>query len=98
DAGLVIHAGVEEDIPKQMIREWRLLELLRESSKAGPMVRHRAAAMRNHEAQLRKVVEEIRGQALHERGRVGVEIMRPRRVEARIAARAHMNNRRAAVL
>ena len=58
------------------------------------MIRHRAAAMRNHETQGGEVMEQVRGQALHEGGGIRVQIMRAGGMETCIAARADVNHRR----
>jgi hypothetical protein len=54
DARLVVDAGVEEDVVQQVVFEQRLLHLLRQAAKAPPVVGHRAAAVRDHEAQRRE--------------------------------------------
>ena len=71
---------------QQVLLQQRLLHLLRQPAKTAPVIRHRAAAMRDQELQCRKVLEQIRGQALHECRRVGIEVMRAGGVEAGIAA------------
>ena len=50
------------------------------------MIRHGAAAVRNDEAQRREVLEQIALDQLHERGRVGVDVMRAGGVETGVAA------------
>jgi hypothetical protein len=98
DAGLVIHAGVEEHVVRQLIFQRRLLHFLRQTAETSPVIRDCAAPMRNDETQRREVMEEVRREALHERGRIGIQVARARRMEARIAARAHVNHRGYVVL
>ncbi len=50
--------------------------------------------MRDDEAQRRKVAEQIAFDELHERRRVGVDVMRTRRMEVRIARRRYVDHRR----
>src|SRR5208282_3612949 len=57
DARLMIDASVEEDVLQKMLLEQRLLKLLREPAVAAPVIGGCAAAMRNDEAQRRKVPE-----------------------------------------
>ena len=49
--GLVIDAGVEEDVVANQLDERRPLHVLREPAVAPPVIRHGAAAVRNDEAQ-----------------------------------------------
>ena len=56
------------------------------------MIRHRPAAVRNDEAQRRKILEQIGGQKLHERRGVGVDVVRAGRVEAGVAGRADVHH------
>ena len=59
------------------------------------MIRHGAAAVRNDQLQLRKILEQIRRHHLHERHGVGREIVRARRLEIRRVARlADVDHRR----
>ena len=69
-----------------MVAQQRLLHLLREAAVATPVIGRGAAAMRDDEAQGRKILEEIALDQLHDRGRVGVDVMRAGRMEAGIAA------------
>ena len=46
DAGLVIDAGVEEDIVAHHLIQRRPVQILREAPIAAPMIGRRAAAMR----------------------------------------------------
>ena len=59
DAGLVVDAGVEEDVLQQVVLQQRLLQLLRQAAEAPPVVGHRAAAVRDDEAQRREVLEQV---------------------------------------
>ena len=63
------------------------------------MIRHGAAAVRNDQLQLRKILEQIRRHHLHERHGVGGEVVRARRLEVRRVARlADVDHRRHAEL
>ncbi|CCD95517.1 hypothetical protein BRAO375_4360016 [Bradyrhizobium sp. ORS 375] len=93
DARLVIHAGVEEDVVEQVILQQRLLQLLGEPAEPAPVIRHGAAAMRDQELEGREVLEQVRGQALHECRGVGIEIMRAGGVEAGVAAGRDVDHR-----
>jgi hypothetical protein len=94
----VIDAGVEEDVVQQVVFQQRLLQLLRQAAITAPVVRRRAAAVRDDELQRREVLEEVTLDQLHERRRVGVDVVRAGRVEARVAARADVDHRRDVVL
>ena len=76
----------------------RLLQLLRQATVAAPVVRRRAAAVRDDELQGREVLEQVALDQLHERGGVGVDVVRAGGVEARVAAGADVDHRRDAVL
>src|ERR1035437_7937752 len=92
DTRLVINAGVEEDIVQQVILQQRLFQLLRQTAEASPVIGHRAAAMRNQEFQPREVLEQVRGQALHEGRGVGVQVMRAGGVKAGVAAGGNVDH------
>ena len=92
--GLVVDAGVEEHVVEQLLLQRRPLHVLRQPAVAAPVVRHRAAAVRNDELQRREILEEVRRQELHERGRVAVDVVRAGGVEVRVARRAHVDHRR----
>ena len=94
DAGLVIDAGVEEHVLHHVLRERRPLEHVGQAAIAAPVIRHGAAAVRDDEAQRRKVLEQIALDELHERGRVGVDVVRAGRVEVGIARRRDVDHRR----
>src|SRR5690606_752962 len=47
-----------------------------EPSEAAPMIRHRPAAVRNDQLEIREILEDVRRHQLHERDRVGAEIVR----------------------
>ena len=79
-------------------RQQRLLQLLRQAAEASPVVGHRAAAVRDQEAQRRKLLEQVRREALHEGRRVGVQVMRAGGVKGRVAAGADVDHRRDVVL
>ena len=59
---LVIDAGVEEDVVRESARAsgGRFMSCA-EPAVAAPVVRHRAAAVRDDEAQRREILEQIRG-------------------------------------
>jgi hypothetical protein len=98
DAGLVVDAGVEVDVAQDVFLQWRFAECHRQSAEAPPVVRHRAAAVRNDEAQGGEVREQVALDELHERRGVGVEVVRAGGVEGRVDARADMDHRRDVVL
>ncbi len=85
DSGVVIDASVEEDVAQQMVEQGLLPDRQTESAKAAPVEWDRATTMRNHELERRKVLEEIALYQLHERRRIGIEVVRPRVVKGRIA-------------
>src|SRR4051794_13959311 len=72
DARQVIHAGVEIDILEQQLLERRPLHVLRQAPVPAPVIRHRAAAMRDDEFERRKILEQVRRDELHEGGGVAV--------------------------
>src|SRR5882757_7855159 len=88
----MVHAGVEEDVVEESLSRRRLLQLLGEAAKSAPMVGHRAAAVRNNEAQLRKAAEDVTRQALHEGSGIGIQVMCAGGVKAGIAAGADMHH------
>ena len=94
DARLVVHARVEEDIVADHVGEQRALHVLREAAIPAPVIRHAAAAVRDDHAQGREVLEEIGLDELHERRRVGIDVVRAGRVEVRIARRADVHHGR----
>ena len=49
DAGLMVDAGVEEDVVANHVGEQRPLHVLREAAIAAPVIRHGAAAVRDDE-------------------------------------------------
>ena len=57
--GLVVDAGVEEDVVADQVGERRPLHVLRQAAIAAPVVRHGAAAVRNDHPQRREVLEQI---------------------------------------
>jgi hypothetical protein len=77
-----------------MLTQQRLLQHLRKSAIPAPVIGCCTAAMRNYEAQRREVLEQIALDELHDGGRVGVDVMRPGRVEAGVAARGYMDHGR----
>ena len=94
DAGLVVDAGVEENIVAQDLGELRLAVIERDAAKAAPMERHRAAAVRNDEFQLGERLEQVRQEHLHEHHGIGVEIIRAGGVHRRIAAARDVDHAR----
>ena len=49
----------QEDVVEQMVLEQRLLQLLRETAKAAPVVWRRPAAVRDDDTQSREVLEQV---------------------------------------
>jgi hypothetical protein len=98
DARLVVDAGVKEDVVQQVVFEQRLFHFLRQPTEAAPVVRHRAAAVRNDKAQRGEISEQVRGQALHEGGGVRVQVVRAGGVEGAVAAGGHVHHGRDVVL
>src|SRR5262249_50421109 len=94
DAGLVIDAGVEEHVVQQVVLQQRLLEILGDPAIAAPVVGRSPAAVGNDELEARKVLEEVAGDQLHERGRVAADVVAAGRVEVGIARHAHVDHRR----
>src|SRR3984893_9758421 len=92
DAGQMIDAGIEIDVPEQMLFQRRPLQILGDAAIAAPMIRHRAAAMRNDQLQGRKILEQVRGDELHEGGGVAVDVVRAGGVEIRVARGADMDH------
>src|SRR5204863_6483730 len=84
-SGIVIHAHVEEVIVTNQVDQSWPLHVLRESAIAPPVIRNGPSAVRNDEAQVREVPEQISREKLHERRRVGVEVVRTCRVKVGIA-------------
>jgi aminopeptidase N len=85
DAGLVVDAGVEEDVVHQMGLDRRALLPGRDPAEAPPVVRHGAAAVRDDQPQRREPAEQVAHQQLHEGGGVGVEVVRAEGVHGRVA-------------
>ena len=83
--GLVVDAGVEVDVAHQVGGEVGFVEHVRQSAVAAPVIGHRAAAVRDHEAQFGEVTEQVALEELHEGGRVGVDVVRAGRVEIGVA-------------
>ena len=92
DARLVVDAGVEVNVVEQELLQRRFFHVLRQTAIASPVIRHRAAAVRNDEFQGREILEDVRCQELHEGGGVAVDVVRARRVEVRIAGAAHVDH------
>ena len=86
--GLVVDAGVEEDVAHHVLAQGRPLQHVGQPAVAAPVVRHGAAAVRDHEAQVGKSREQVALEELHERRRVGVDVVRAGGVEVRVAASA----------
>jgi acyl-CoA dehydrogenase len=94
DAGLVVHAGVEEDVVHQQGLDRRAVLPGRDAEEPAPVVGHRAAAVRDHEAQRREPAEQVARQQLHEGRGVGVEVVRAERVHGRVARGRHVDHGR----
>src|SRR3984957_11469457 len=94
DAGLVVHAGVEEDVVHQQGLDRRALLPGGDAEEPAPVVGHRAAAVRDHEPQRREPAEPVPHQQLHEGGGVRVEVVRAERVRGRVARGGHVDHGR----
>ena len=75
-----------------MLFQQRLFQLLRQAPEPTPVIRHGTAAMGNQKTQRGEVLEQVAGQALHEGGGVGIQIMRTGGVKAGIATGADVNH------
>jgi len=60
-----------------VLAQQRLLHLLGEAAVAPPVEGYRAAAVGNHEPERGEILEEVALDELHERGGVGVDVVRP---------------------
>jgi hypothetical protein len=94
DSPLVVDARVEEHVVADEIRWPRALHVLREPAVSPPVIWDGPAAVRDDHAQRRKVLEQIGGEELHESRGVCVDVVSARRVEVRVARRAHVDHRR----
>ena len=94
----LIHAGIEQDVAQQMLAERGRLHGLCQSAEASPMIRDRAAAIRDDELRGWEVVKNIGGQQLHEPGGFAVQIMRSRGMECGIAGLADMGGTSSSVI
>jgi hypothetical protein len=88
----MIHTGVEKHVTEEAFLERRALHVLRQSPVTAPVKRHRPAAVRDDEAERRKVPEEIGGEELHEGRGIGIDIVRAGRVKIRVARGAHVHH------
>ena len=91
---LVIDAGIEEDVvPDDLgrVRAARSAARCRENGPSGTARRRRRAGMISLSAG--KSLEEIREDQLHERHRIGVEVVRARGVHRGVAAAADVDHR-----
>ena len=93
DPGLMIDAGVEEDVVEDELGQRRLAHHVGEPAEAAPVVRHRTAAVGDDEPDGREVPEEIRGDHLHHCSGVGAEVVGARGVEGGVAGGAHVDHR-----
>ena len=93
DPGLVVHAGIEVDVLHEMRRKVRLVEHVRETAVAAPVVGDGTTPVGDHEAQVRKRGEQITLQELHEGGGVGVDVVRARGVKVDVATARNVNHR-----
>jgi acyl-CoA dehydrogenase len=94
DAGLVVDAGVEEDVVHQQGLDRRPLLPGGDAEEPAPVVGHRPAAVRDHEPQGREPAEQVAHQQLHEGRGVRVEVMRAERVGGRVARGGHVDHGR----
>ena len=93
DAGLMIDAGVEPHVVLHHLVERRPLVVERQAAIAAPVERHRAAAMGDDQLQGGEILEQVAHDELHERGGIGVDVVRTGAVESGIARRAHVHHR-----
>ena len=84
DARLVVHAGVEGHVAHHRFLQRRPAEHVGQAAEAPPVVGDRAAPVRDDQLQVREVLEQVRLQELHERGGIGVEVVRAGGVEDRV--------------
>ena len=94
DAGLVIDAGIEENVVLDDLDELRPSVVERNPAEAAPVERHRPAAVRDDQLERRKVLEQVGQDELHERHRIGVEVIGARRMHGRVTAARHVNHGR----
>jgi len=86
DAGLVVDARVEEHVLHDVLAQRGLVQHVGEPAVAAPVVRDGAAPVRDHQPQVGEVGEQVALDELHERRGVGVDVVRARGVEHRVAA------------
>jgi len=94
DAGLVVHAGVEEDVVAHDLGDLGPAVHEPDTAEAAPVIGHGSAAVRDDELQRREVLEEIREHQLREAHRVAVEVVGAGRKHRRVAAAADVHHRR----
>src|SRR6478735_6514923 len=75
DSGLVVHAGVEEDISQQVLFQRGLPQGHGKPTEAPPVVGHSASPMGNDELQGGEVLEQVPLDELHESGGVRIEVV-----------------------
>ena len=93
DAGLVVDARVEPDVAHDQLVELGATQVEVHAAVAAPVVRDRATAVGNDESQGRKVFEELRLlDELHERRRVGIQVVRAGLVERGITGGADVDH------
>ena len=91
----MIDTRVERDIVHHQLGQLGPAHIQVHAAIAAPVVRNRAAAMRNDEPQRWEIFEEPRLlKELHKSGGVGVQIVRARLVEGWIARGTDMHHRR----
>ncbi|MNI46312.1 hypothetical protein D3C73_1007690 [compost metagenome] len=92
DARLMIDAGIEKHVLHHMLAKRRALEHIRQPAVTSPVIRNSATTVRNYEAQIRKVLEQVTFKKLHERYSVGSDVISAGRVHGTIAATRHMDH------
>ena len=93
DSRLMVNTSIEIHIVHHRFRKRGQLQHVRQSPETTPVIRNRAAAVRDDELQIGEIREDVRLHQLHECSRIGAQIVRTRRLEIRrVACPADMNH------